>query len=227
MDDEDQFWNARQAMVRNQIERRNIHDPRLLAAMRRIPRHRFIPSSLHDHAYEDGPLPIGLGQTISQPYIVAAMTNLLALRGTEHVLEVGTGSGYQAAILGEMSGIVHTVEFLPQLAKTAQVVLENLGFRNIFVHAGDGTFGWQPAAPYQAILVTAAAPEIPAPLFEQLDEGGRLVIPVGGPHGQDLERWCKVSGRAIRETLFPVAFVPLRGHFGWQDSEWEEKTAQT
>lgn len=226
MDNEDQFWSARQAMVRNQIERRNIHDLRLLEAMRRIPRHRFVPPSLHEHAYEDGPLPIGLGQTISQPYIVAAMTNLLALRGTENVLEIGTGSGYQAAILGEMAGLVHTVEFLPQLAETAQVVLENLGFRNIFVHTGDGTLGWPPAAPYQAILVTAAAPKIPAPLFEQLDEGGRLVIPVGGPHGQDLERWCKVSGHAICETLFPVAFVPLRGHFGWQDSEWGEKAAQ-
>lgn len=226
MVEEEQFWNERQAMVRSQIERRNIQDPRLLEVMRRIPRHRFIPSTLRDHAYEDGPLPIGLGQTISQPYIVAAMTNLLALHGTENVLEVGTGSGYQAAVLGELASVVHTVEFLPQLAEAARETLENLGFRNIFVHPGDGTFGWPPAAPYQAILVTAAAPEIPAPLFDQLDEGGRLVIPVGGPHGQDLERWCKVNGRMIREILFPVAFVPLRGRYGWQDRDWQEKTTQ-
>jgi len=227
MDIEDQFWNARQAMVRSQIERRKIRDPRLLEVMRRIPRHRFVPPSLRDRAYEDGPLPIGLGQTISQPYMVAAMTDQLALQGTENVLEIGTGSGYQAAVLGAMTRTVHTVEFHPYLAQNAHQILGTLGFRNVYVHTGDGTLGWPPAAPYQAILVTAAAPDIPNPLVEQLDEGGQLVIPVGGQQGQDLERWRKANGQIYRETLFPVAFVPLRGRFGWQDNEWEETTTQT
>jgi protein-L-isoaspartate(D-aspartate) O-methyltransferase len=223
MDTEDQFWNARQAMVSNQIERRNIHDPRLLEVLRRVPRHRFVPPSLHDRAYEDGPLPIGLGQTISQPYMVAAMTGLLRLQGTENVLEIGTGSGYQAAVLSEMARTIHTIEFHPYLAQNAQVVLENLGYRNVFVHTGDGTLGWPSAAPYQAILVTAAAPDMPAPLVDQLDDGGCLVIPIGGQQGQDLVRWRKANGRIVRESFFPVAFVPLRGRFGWQENEWEEK----
>jgi len=226
MDDEEALWNARQAMVRNQIEQRKIRDPRLLSAMLHIPRHCFVPPSLRDRAYEDGPLPIGLGQTISQPYMVAIMTDLLELQGAENVLEVGTGSGYQAAVLSKMAGTVHTIEFHPQLAESAQSLLQSLGLSNVFVHTGDGSFGWPPAAPYQAILVTAAAPDVPAPLFEQLDEGGRLVLPGGGPHGQELERWRKDQGRIYRETLFSVAFVPLRGRFGWQKNEWEEKTTR-
>lgn len=224
MEPEEPYWNARQRMVRNQIERRNIHNPDLLAVMRRIPRHHFVPASLREYSYEDRPLPIGLGQTISQPYMVAAMTDLLALQGDENVLEIGTGSGYQAAVLAEMARTVHTVEFHADLARNAQAVLEHLDFQNVFVHTGDGTLGWPTAAPYQAILVTAAAPDIPRPLVEQLAEGGRLVIPVGGEQGQDLERWRKVNGRIYRESLFPVAFVPLRGRFGWQENEWEEKT---
>ncbi len=221
MESEDRFWEARESMVHNQIERRRIRDPRLLAAMLHVPRHRFVPPPFRDKAYEDGPLPISLGQTISQPYMVAAMTDLLVLEGDENVLEIGTGSGYQAAVLAEMAGTVHTIERHPELARGAQLVLESLDYHNGFVHVGDGTFGWPPAAPYQAILVTAAAPDIPDPLVEQLDEGGRLVIPVGGRGGQDLERWRKTGGRIYRETLFPVVFVPLRGQFGWQDSEWE------
>jgi protein-L-isoaspartate(D-aspartate) O-methyltransferase len=223
METEDRFWEAREEMVRNQIERRRIRDARLLTVMRRVPRHLFVPPPLRDHAYEDGPLPIGLGQTISQPYMVAAMTDLLALNGGEIVLEIGTGSGYQAAILAEMARAVHSVEIHSHLAAIAQAVLDVLGYRNVSIHTGDGTLGWPPAAPYQAILVTAAAPDIPNPLIDQLDDGGRLVIPVGGPHGQDLELWRKKDGRIYRETLFPVAFVPLRGRFGWQDNEWEEK----
>ncbi len=222
MESDDRFWEPREDMVRSQIERRRIRDPRLLEAMLRVPRHRFVPPPFRDKAYEDGPLPIGLGQTISQPYMVAAMTDLLVLNGDENVLEIGTGSGYQAAVLAEMAGAIHTVERHPGLAHSAQLVLESLGYRNVFVHVGDGTFGWPPAAPYQAILVTAAAPDIPDPLVEQLDEGGRLVIPVGGRSGQDLERWRKTGGRIYREILFPVAFVPLRGRFGWQDGDWEE-----
>lgn len=223
MESQDRYREARDAMVRNQIERRRIRNPRLLAVLRQVPRHLFVPPTLREHAYEDGPLAIGLGQTISQPYMVAAMTDLLALDGSENVLEIGTGSGYQAAVLAEMSRSVHTVEIHPYLAEAAQAVLDDLGVNNVFVHVGDGTLGWPPAAPYQAILVTAAAPDIPDPLIDQLDENGRLVIPVGGPNGQDLERWRKTSGRIYRETLFPVAFVPLRGRFGWQNSEWEEK----
>jgi len=223
MESKDRYREARNAMVRNQIERRRIRDPRLLSVMRRVPRHLFVPSPLRDHAYEDGPLAIGLGQTISQPYMVAAMTDLLALNGSENVLEIGTGSGYQAAVLAEMARSIHTVEIHPHLSEVARVVLADLGISNVHVHVGDGTLGWPQAAPYQAILVTAAAPEIPDPLIDQLDEDGRLVIPVGGPNGQDLELWRKSSGRIYRETLFPVAFVPLRGRFGWQNNEWEEK----
>lgn len=215
-------------MVQHQIERRGIHNPRLLSALRRIPRHWFVPAHLRDWAYEDGPLAIGQGQTISQPYMVAAMTDLLALRGDERVLEIGTGSGYQAAVLGEMARVVHTIERIPELAEHARTLLDEMGYENIFVHVGDGTLGWFAAAPYQAILVTAAAPEIPEPLVEQLDEGGRLVIPVGGRKGQVLERWRKLKGRLRREDIFPVSFVPLRGQFGWQEDDWHEKeTPQT
>lgn len=208
-------------MVRQQIEQRGIRNPRLLAAMRRIPRHLFVHRDLWERAYEDGPLPIGSGQTISQPYIVAAMTELLELTGSENVLEIGTGSGYQAAVLAELCHTVHTVERHADLAGQAQSVLAALGFRNVFVHVGDGTLGWPPDAPYQAIAVTAAAPHIPRPLIDQLDEGGRLVIPVGDRSGQTLERWRKRQGRILREKLFPVAFVPLRGRHGWDDGEWD------
>ncbi len=150
MESEDRFWETREAMVRNQIERRRIRDPRLLAAMLRVPRHRFIPPPFRDKAYEDGPLPIGLGQTISQPYMVAAMTDLLVLVGDENVLEIGTGSGYQAAVLAEMAGAVHTVERHPELAHNAQLVLESLDYHNVFVHTGDGTFGWPPCSTFRA-----------------------------------------------------------------------------
>lgn len=222
METEDRFREAREAMVHRQIERRGIRTPRLLSVMRRIPRHRFVPPPLQDSAYEDNPLPIGLGQTISQPYMVAAMTDLLELNGSENVLEIGTGSGYQAAVLGELAHRVYTIERHPRLAQNARAILEDLGYSNVFVHTGDGSLGWPPGAPYQAIVVTAAAPEIPDPLIEQLDEGGRLVIPLGGPGGQDLERWRKTGRRIYQERLFPVAFVPLRGRFGWQENEWEE-----
>jgi protein-L-isoaspartate(D-aspartate) O-methyltransferase len=224
MESEDRTREAREMMVHNQIEHRRIRDPRLLAVMRRVPRHLFVPPSLRDHAYEDGPLPIGLGQTISQPYMVAVMTDLAALNGSENVLEIGTGSGYQAAVLAEMARSIHSVEIHPRLAEAAQKVLEELGLHNVSVHIGDGTLGWPQAAPYQVILVTAAAPAIPTPLIDQLDDGGRLVIPVGGPNGQDLELWRKLSGRIQREKLFPVAFVPLRGRFGWQSNEWENNS---
>lgn len=222
MEREDRFREARAAMVREQIEQRGIHDPRVLNVMSRVPRHRFVPPDLAAHAYDDGPLPIGQGQTISQPYMVAEMTNLLELNGDENVLEIGTGSGYQAAVLGAMAREVHTIELYPELARQALETLAALGFDNVFVHVGDGSFGWHPGAPYQAILVAAAAPHIPDPLIYQLDEGGRLVIPLGDRSGQYLERWRKLGGRIRREKLFPVAFVPFRGEHGWHEQEWED-----
>ncbi len=222
MENEERYFHQRADMVRKQIELRGIYDPRLLEALRRVPRHQFVPERYRAKAYQDGPLPIGLGQTISQPYIVAIMTDLLGLSGGENVLEIGTGSGYQAAILGEMAREVHTVERHPSLAQHAQAILQELNYTNVFVHAGDGSLGWPPSAPYQAILVTAAAPGIPQPLVDQLAEGGVLVIPVGDRGGQELERWRKSAGRISCERFFPVAFVPLRGQHGWHDSDWDE-----
>jgi protein-L-isoaspartate(D-aspartate) O-methyltransferase len=221
MEREDKFLKQREAMIRQQIEDRGIRDSRLLDAMRRIPRHLFTPQRFWDKAYDDGPLPIGMGQTISQPYIVAAMTTMIGLRGDENVLEIGTGSGYQAAVLSRLAYTVHTVERHPELAQQARNILAELSFDNVFIHTGDGSLGWPPDAPYQAILVTAAAPRIPQPLIDQMDEGGSLIIPVGGPQGQDLERWRKTGNKIYRESFFPVAFVPLRGQFGWQEDEWE------
>lgn len=219
---EDWFREQREVMVRRQIERRGIRNPRVLDAMRRVPRHLFVPPDQRGHAYEDHPLPIGWNATISQPYMVAAMAHLLDLRGDETVLEIGTGSGYQAAVLAQMAHTIHTVEYQPELARRAAETLAQLGIPNVFVHVGDGTLGWPPEAPYQAILVTAAAPALPDPLVEQLDEGGRLLVPVGGTREQELERWRKAEGRVYREKIFPVAFVPLIGHFGWHKEDWEE-----
>jgi protein-L-isoaspartate(D-aspartate) O-methyltransferase len=223
MEQKDHLRKASEAMIREQVAARGIRDPRLLDVLRRTPRHWFVPPELREQAYTDGPLPIGLGQTISQPYMVAAMTHLLNLRGSETVLEIGTGSGYQAAILAQMASTVHTIERHPQLAEQARQRLSRLGFHNIFVHQGDGSLGWPPAAPYNGILVTAASPLPPAPLIDQLAEGGLLVIPVGGREGQDLQRWKKTGGQVQRESLFPVAFVPLRGQLGWKPDEWEEE----
>lgn len=210
-------------MVERQLRARRIRDPRVLAAMARIPRERFVPEADRAAAYDDAPLPIGGGQTISQPYMVAAMTDLLNLRGNEVILEVGTGSGYQAAVLSRMAREVHTVERHPELAETARETLAQLGYQNVFVHIGDGSEGWPEAAPYQGILVTAAAPRPPDPLLNQLQEDCYLVIPVGGQEGQDLQRWKAAGGSVYRESLFPVVFVPLRGSMGWADEDWEDK----
>lgn len=220
---QDQFDAARARMVLGQIQQRGIDNPRLISVLRRVPRHLFVPAAYQQHAYEDHPLPIGFGQTISQPYMVAAMTDLLHLQGDENVLEVGTGSGYQAAVLAEMASTVDTIERIPELAERARRLLEQLGYQNARVHTGDGGSGWPANAPYHAILVTAAAPHIPPPLAQQLAGGGRLVIPVGGPHGQDLEYWRKENGSLQRRQLFPVAFVPLRGPMGWDEEEWHEQ----
>ncbi len=202
-------------MVAEQIAQRGIRDPRLLAAMEAVPRHRFVPPDHLTWAHADGPLPIGFGQTISQPYIVAFMTAALHLTGPERVLEVGTGSGYQAAVLGKMAAEVHTVEFIPELAARAEAALKELSFANVQVHVGDGSLGWPECAPYDAILVAAAAPRVPQPLLEQLAEGGRLILPVGSHGFQQLEIWEVHSGKYEQEPGIPVAFVPLRGEYGW------------
>lgn len=208
-------------MVSDQIARRGLRDPRLLAAFRQVPRHLFLPIHLRSHAYEDRPLPIGKGQTISQPYIVALMTSLLALTGSENVLEIGTGSGYQAAILSRLARTVHTVERYPELADAARARLVRLEYYNVQVHCADGSLGWPADAPYLAILVTAAAAAAPHPLLEQLPEGGRLVIPVGASHGQSLQLWTRDSGRLDYQDMLPVSFVPLRGRYGWSETDWE------
>ncbi len=218
---DEEFALQRERMVRNQIERRGISDARLLAAMRSVPRHLFVPPDEAEFAYQDGPLKIGSGQTISQPYIVAVMTDLLELKGGETVLEVGTGSGYQAAVLAKLAGCVHTIERFEGLARRAQETLRRLGFGNVIVHVGDGSLGWPEGAPYEGIIVTAAAPTAPKALLEQLAPGGRLVIPVGGRDGQDLQRWVREGDRFEVESIFPVVFVPLRGASGWGEDEWE------
>lgn len=203
-------------MVDGQIAIRGITSPGVLRAFLEVPRHLFVPKIQQAHAYQDSPLPIGLGQTISQPYIAAYMTDLLQLTGTERVLEIGTGSGYQAAILGKLAGEVHTIERHPSLANKAARLLQSLGYENIRVHEGDGTQGLPEFAPYQAIMVTAAAPEVPSPLLDQLGDGGLLVMPVGGRSGQVLLLYRRKGNEFLREDLAPVAFVPLIGEHGWE-----------
>lgn len=202
-------------MVQDQIASRYVKDPRVLAAMRLTPRHCFVLPEYRPYAYNDCPLPIGYSQTISQPYIVAFMTEQLELHGSEKVLEVGTGSGYQAAILSHLAREVITVERLPELAAAASRVLTELGYDNVTVKIGDGSLGLLEQAPYDAIIVTAAAPRVPQALLDQLEDGGRLVIPVGSRGGQNLERWEKKGQDLDHETILPVAFVPLLGKDGW------------
>jgi len=219
--DEAAYTVERQRMVDEQIQSRDVRDLRVLEALRAIPRHKFVPPEHRHLSYVDGPLPIGSGQTISQPYIVALMTQLLRLSGEENVLEVGTGSGYQAAILGYLASQVHTIERHADLANAAVSVLKELRITNVQVHIGDGSLGLPEHAPYQAIIVTAAAPDVPHSLLDQLDDGGRLVIPVGGQWGQNLERWLRKGKNYKKEVLTPVAFVPLRGEEGWKEDRWE------
>jgi protein-L-isoaspartate(D-aspartate) O-methyltransferase len=187
--------------------------PAVMAAMERVPRHEFVPEELRHHAYDNRPLPIGLGQTISQPYIVALMTDLLACGPDARVLEVGTGSGYQAAVLAELVGHVYTIEIVPELGEAARRTLERLGYGNVTVRIGDGYLGWPEHAPFDGVIVTAAPAEIPPPLIEQLKPGGRIVIPIGEPWtGQNLlvvEK--RPDGSLSRTSVLPVAFVPLTG----------------
>jgi protein-L-isoaspartate(D-aspartate) O-methyltransferase len=197
-------------MVAEQIEARGIRDPLTLAALRRVPRHLFVPPSVRAHAYGDHPLPIGHDQTISQPYIVAFMTEALSLKGGETVLEVGTGSGYQAAVLAEIVARVCTIEIVEPLAEEARERLKDLGFGNVEVRAGDGYLGWPERAPFDGILVTAAAPRIPEPLKQQLKDGGRLVIPVGDRDQELIVLTRRGAGYEERRVL-PVRFVPMTG----------------
>jgi len=206
----DAYAEARERMVREQIVSRGVRDPRVLAAMRSVPRHELVPASERDDAYDDRPLPIGRGQTISQPYVVAAMTEALALRGDERVLEVGTGSGYQAAVLSGLVKQVYTIELEAELAARARTDLARLGYANVEVRQGDGWRGWPEHAPFDAIIVTAAPEEVPPALVEQLAVGGRLVIPVGRWE-QDLLLLRRTKTGIERETLFGVRFVPMRG----------------
>jgi protein-L-isoaspartate(D-aspartate) O-methyltransferase len=208
--DDDGFAAQRDDMVTRQIEAREVRDPRVLAAMRKVPRHLFVPPSLADEAYDDHPLPIGEGQTISQPYIVALMTELLGLKGGERVLEVGTGSGYQAAVLAELAGEVYSLEIVEPLARRAAATLEGLGYGRIRVRAGDGYLGWPEAAPFDAIIVTAAPDHVPQPLVDQLGVGGRLVIPVGDVY-QELVVCTKTAAGVSRRSVIPVRFVPMTG----------------
>ena len=208
--DEAVFARARQGMVERQLKARDITDARVLWAMGKVPRHHFVRPSLVGEAYTDRPLPIDEGQTISQPYIVALMTQLLELAGPERVLEVGTGSGYQAAVLGELVQHVYTIEILPGLAASAATRLKDLGYTNIEVKAGDGYQGWPEHAPFDGIMVTAGATHVPAPLVAQLREGGRLVIPVdAGPGYQQLLVGKREGGKFTTRAVAPVRFVPL------------------
>ncbi|HZS31991.1 MAG TPA: protein-L-isoaspartate(D-aspartate) O-methyltransferase [Methylomirabilota bacterium] len=206
----------RERMVEEQLARRGVTDSRVLEAMRRVPRHRFVEEALRDRAYGDHPLPIGESQTISQPFIVATMTQLLQLRGPEKVLEVGTGSGYQTAVLAELSRRVCSVERLMSLAVRARRILEELGYTSAVVKTADGTYGWADEAPFDRILVTAGAPSVPTPLFQQLAEGGRMILPVGGPQSQVLHVVEKVDGQMRVARDSECVFVKLVGKYGWE-----------
>jgi len=206
----------RLAMVDKQLRRRDIADERVLAAMERVPRELFVPQSISARAYDDAALPIGEGQTISQPYMVARICEALSLRGHERVLDVGTGSGYQAAVLAELAGEVHTIERIPELAEEARATLDAAGYGDrVHVHIGDGTLGLPEHAPYAAIAVAAAAPEVPTTLYEQLEERGRLVVPIGGRRGQQLQLIVRSpEGPAVVRSV-PCRFVPLLGEEGF------------
>jgi protein-L-isoaspartate(D-aspartate) O-methyltransferase len=206
----ERFARAREEMVDGQIAARGVRDEATLRAMRKVPRHLFVPEALAGQAYDDHPLPIGHGQTISQPYVVAFMTEALGLRGGERVLEVGTGSGYQAAVLAEIAERVYTIEIVAPLAEEARVRLKELGYDNVEVRAGDGYRGWPEAAPFDAIMVTAAAPRIPEPLRRQLRDGGRLILPVGD-EWQELVVVTRTGDAFEEKQVLPVRFVPMTG----------------
>jgi protein-L-isoaspartate(D-aspartate) O-methyltransferase len=213
------FEPQRKRMVETQLIPRGIHDPLVLKAMGKVPREAFVPAHIRDAAYSDNALPIAEGQTISQPYIVALMTQELDLKGPEKVLEIGTGSGYQAAILAEIVRELYTVERVAPLQEKAKEILSRLGYQNIYFKIFNGTLGWPEHAPYDGIIVTAGAPDIPEPLVAQLSQGGRMIIPVGDSLGQDLLKIRKVKGRTLTEDLGAVRFVRLVGEHGWEEQK--------
>ncbi|HEV7668871.1 MAG TPA: protein-L-isoaspartate(D-aspartate) O-methyltransferase [Thermoanaerobaculia bacterium] len=208
---EDPSRAERERMVDRQIAARGVRDPRVLAAMREVPRHRFVPEPLRASAYEDGPLPIGEGQTISQPYVVAAMCEHLALKASDRVLEIGTGSGYHAAVLSRLASQIFSIEIVPPLAERARHTLSDLGYDNVKVRTGDGYRGWPEEAPFDAVILTAAPPEIPEPLVAQLKPGGRMVLPVGVGDDQQLVVLKKTAQGLEKSVAFPVRFVPMTG----------------
>jgi protein-L-isoaspartate(D-aspartate) O-methyltransferase len=210
------YKELRELMVKTQLIPRGIKDRRVLDVMERVPRHLFVDSAAIANAYSDMPLPIGEGQTISQPYMVAVMTELLELNGTQKVLEIGTGSGYQAAVLAELSLDVFTVERMVSLAEKAKNKFQDLSYFNIHIKADDGTLGWPEEAPFDRIIITAGSPEIPTPLIEQLAEGGIIVIPVGDLYSQQLLKYRKSGKNPIIEYHTPCVFVPLIGQYGWK-----------
>lgn len=211
------FEKERLSMIEEQLIPRGIKDPKVLAAMRKVPRHEFMPEALRLQAYGDHAMPIGEGQTISQPFIVALMTELLGLTGTERVLEIGTGSGYQAAVLAELCQKVYTVERVKALAEKSRLTLDRLGYRSVAMKVFDGTYGWKDMAPFDAIIVTAAAPAIPQPLVDQLKEGGVLVVPVGERMSQVMLKVIKTPTGIRTESSIPCVFVPLIGNHGWKE----------
>ena len=211
------FPKARLKMVEEQIISRGIKDPKLIAAMKKIPRHLFVEEALQNQAYSDHPLPIGDKQTISQPYMVALMTEALLLTGKEKVLEIGSGSGYQTAILAELSEKVFSIERIRSLAIRARKLVYELGYFNVEIKIFDGTFGWMEESPFDAIMVTAGSPNIPQSMIDQLAMGGRLVIPVGDAYAQDLLRVTKIEGGIKKEDLGGCRFVKLIGKYGWED----------
>lgn len=215
-------WDLlREKMVRDQIERRGIHDGRILEVFRSVPRHVFVPQMYRYAAYEDRPLPIGDGQTISQPYIVALMTQLMNIQPQERILEIGTGSGYQAAILSRLASHVYSIERFNSLAKQAENNLTESGFTNVTIFNRDGSLGLEEYSPYDGVLITAGAPSIPQPLIDQLKPGGKLVIPVGSRTSQMLKRLIKqADGSTEIDDLIPVVFVPLKGKHGWNNNDF-------
>lgn len=210
-----EYKELRELMIKTQLIPRGIKDRRVLDAMERVPRHLFVDSATVASAYSDMALPIGEGQTISQPYMVAVMTELIELKGTEKVLEIGTGSGYQAAVLAELSKDVYTIERIVSLAEKAKKRFQDLSYLNIHMKADDGTLGWPEEAPFDRVVITAGSPEIPTPLIEQLAEGGIIVIPVGDLYSQQLLKYKKSGENPIIEYHTPCVFVPLIGQYGW------------
>lgn len=213
-----EFTSKRQRMIETQLLPRGIKDPRVIAAMNKVPRHLFLDEALWREAYEDHPVPIGEKQTISQPFIVAIMTEALKLSGTEKILEIGTGSGYQAAVLAELAEQVYSIERLPSIAKRARRILDELKYANIVITIGDGTLGWKEHSPYDGIIVTAASPYPPKTLLEQLKVGGRLIIPIGDEFTQDLTLYIKDSNEDYsKESYGGCRFVKLIGEQGWRE----------